>query len=131
MADETEYYWDEETQKYYYWDEATQAYYPWEDDGCNQVTVEETVAVVHNTEDTSPTILTPLFETKPVEISTETPAGAEHYDHGRRRGSSRRMSLAEHGGLGGVLQVINDERRQRAATGKCVIKWFSLSSTGV
>lgn len=138
MADETEYYWDEETQTYYYWDEETQAYYPWEeeeeasrDGGSTPATTEEEIATEKSLQPDQPAVLKETFSSQKPNYqenvaaqrspsSQTAPQGIEHYQRGQHGGGgfTRHMSLAEHGGLEGVLQVISHEREKRAATSK-------------
>lgn len=105
--EEQEYYWDEDSQTYYYWDEETQGYYPWEEEE------EESAAAAPQVE--TPTVIIP-----------EAPQGVEHYQRGGTRGFTRHLSLAEHGGLEGCLQIINEERKQRAGTSEYCRRWTSF-----
>lgn len=131
MGDEaaaTEYYWDEDTQTYYYWDEATQAYYPWtEEEQQPAVTAEEPQERPPEPSSPAPPVEVPKEPTAaeaPKEPSPppappsepEPPQGAEFYQRGGVRSSTRRLSFAQHGGLAGVLQIVSAERASRKAT---------------
>lgn len=153
---ETEYYWDEATQLYYYWDEATQAYYPWEESTGAEAAPDGGASVDTSVQEPetdkkkqSYTLTTARADEKlqsswnksdatTPEAMDITPASSQlpssnaspqpDQKRGTRRGMTRHITLADHGGLEGVLQIIKDEREGRVTSREIneIITWKTV-----